>query len=218
MKILKKKVSIITSIFGEFDEVPPLPFGFDEAILVSDKSIKSEWTNVNLDLGSLTPRLCAKIPKFRPDLFTNSAINVWIDASVRDPENWLHKACAHKIRTREMVLFKHPERTNVFEETSYSKNLKKYKNFQLDEQVNSYQKLSSFDGKNLYAGGVIVRRNTSKLENFGNEWFMENVVHSPQDQLSLPHLIKKYKINLAIFEENLFSGPLKHVKHRINDY
>jgi hypothetical protein len=218
MKFLKKKISILTSIFGEFDEVPPVPFGFDEAILVSDKSIKSEWTNINLDLDSLPPRLCAKIPKSRPDLFTNSEINVWIDACVRDPENWLHQASVSKIRNREMVLFKHPERTNIFEESYYSKNLKKYKNFQLDKQLNAYQKLSSFDGNNLYAGGVIVRRNTSKLKYFGNEWFMENVFHSPQDQLSLPHLIKKYKINLAIFEENLFSGPLKFVKHKINDY
>ena len=218
MKFLRKKISVLTGIFGDFDEVPPVPFGFDEAILISDKSIKSEWTNVILNLDFISPRLCSKIPKFRPDLFTSNAISVWIDASIRDPENWLHKASMHKIRNSEMVLFKHPERTNVFEESLYSRDLRKYKNFQLDKQVNTYQELPSFDGNNLYAGGVIVRRDTSKLENFGNEWFMENTVHSIQDQLSLPHLIKKHKINLAIFEENLFSGPLKFVKHKINDY
>ena len=111
----KKSIGIITAIFGNYDEIPPVPKGFDKAILVSDSPIDSSWQNKVLKT-SLPSSLSAKIPKFRPDLFIDTESSVWIDANLRDPENWLSDVSRNLLDECDLTLFRHPSRSSVSDE------------------------------------------------------------------------------------------------------
>jgi hypothetical protein len=158
---MPKKISVITAIFGNYDEVPPIPKGFAEAILVSEVKIKSDWENrvISTDLPA---RLASKIPKFRPDLFTSYSSSVWVDASMRDSQEWLYKASLKKLKNHDLVFFKHPQRKYILEEMLASLELDKYLGEPLMEQVHFYQTQGFRDDEGLWAGGVIARNHTLK--------------------------------------------------------
>jgi hypothetical protein len=109
------EVTVITAVIGDFDEIPPVPAGFEKAVLVSDVPDHSDWTNVVMPT-TLTPRLASKIPKSRPDLFTTTSASVWIDASMRDPMAWLFSASLEAMSRDTLVVFKHPDRKNLLDE------------------------------------------------------------------------------------------------------
>jgi len=197
---------------GGCDSVPPVPKGFADAVLVSDVPIKSDWRNVVLPTG-LHPRLAAKIPKFRPDMFTDLSFSMWMDASVKRDRGWLSRAAINALKTSDFCLFKHPDRDSVAQEVSLSETMEKYSSFPLSSQLLSYQKQGFPDDIGLFACGVIARKHTAEVEAFGNAWLMENVRWSLQDQFSFPFLVWKLGLPVSVFNENLTSGPLRWKAH-----
>ena len=208
--------AVITSIMGAYDSVPPVPLGFDEAILVSDVPIDSDWSNVIIETG-LPSRLAAKIPKFRPDMFTSCASSVWIDASFQGDGGWLYRASTTSLESCDLVFFKHPDRDTVFEEVQVSIPMDKYKGFPLDQQLKHYKSLGFADDFGLLACGVIARRHTAEVEDLGNAWLAENLRWSIQDQISLPYLLWKRNVRYITFEENLWNGPVNWKHHQGKD-
>jgi hypothetical protein len=99
-------LAVVSALFGKYDNVPPVPAGFNEAVLVSDTPIKSDWQNVLLRT-SLDSAVSAKIPKCRPDLFVRSFASVYVDANHRDPESWLSQAACNHLKAADLVLFRH---------------------------------------------------------------------------------------------------------------
>ncbi len=209
----EKTIAVITAIFGEYDAVPPVPVGFDDAVLVSDREIESEWRNVVIKRNE-SPRLASKFAKFRPDLFTTCNSSVWVDASMRDEQNWLRSAVEPKLAEHDLVFFKHPQRNNVLAELLASLELDKYLDQPLSEQVHSYQVQGFRDDIGLWAGGVIARNHTFKNIQFGDAWLEENQKWSIQDQLSLPYIAWKLQIIPGHFDEDQYTGPLKWIQHK----
>jgi len=206
-------IAVITGIFGDYDDVPPIPTGFDDAVLVSDKPIRSPWRNVVVErIGS--PRLASKLPKFRPDLFTSCRSSVWVDASMRDEQNWLRGAVGMKLLTNDLVFFRHPERSTVLEELIASLELDKYRDQPLLEQVHNYQLRGFRDDLGLWAGGVIARNHNSRNVEFGEAWLTENKKWSIQDQISLPFVIWNLELSPGNFEEDQYAGPVKWIQHK----
>jgi hypothetical protein len=212
------KISLVTAIFGDFDEIPPLPIGFDEYVLVSDVPIKSDWTNIVAGHGGVDSRLSSKVPKVRPDLFVSNKSSVWMDASLRDPESWLYDASMALLSAHDMSLFLHPDRTFVADEVRMSLSLFKYHRMPLNEQYAHYLHSGFTDSWGLWAGGVIARNHTEQNRIFGDRWLQENLFWSTQDQVSLPYLLEKMLIEPGVFPADLWSGPLKWHGHKIDDY
>lgn len=206
------RLAVITAIYGDYDLVKPVPFGFDEAVLVSDKPIKSDWTNVVVPT-SLPPRLAAKIPKFRPDIFCSSPKSVWMDASLSDPSGYLYSASHDALLLKDFVIFNHPERNNVREEVSASLKLPKYHGLPIDAQFESYQASGFPDNLGLWAAGVIARNHSEEIMQFGTAWFLENSLWTIQDQISLPYLVWKFGISVGTYDAHLWSGPLVFTHH-----
>jgi hypothetical protein len=208
-----KKIAVITGIFGNYDDVPPVPNGFDDAVLVSDKPIDSNWRNVVIEKVE-TPRLTSKIPKFRPELFTKCESSVWVDASMRDEKNWLIGAVKEKLAVHDLVFFRHPQRSNVLAELLASLEVDKYLDQPIVEQVHHYQTEGFPDSLGLWAGGVIARNHSPLNAKLGELWMIENRRWSIQDQLSLPYLIWRLNLQVGNFDEDQYAGPLKWIQHK----
>ena len=205
-------IAVISSIMGGYDSVPPVPRGFSDAVLVSDVPIISDWRNVVLQTG-LPPRLAAKIPKFRPDLFTDLNVSVWMDATVKSDNGWLSQSATKYLQESNFCLFKHPERDSVSEEVSVSETMQKYSGFPLSRQLLEYKKQGFLDNVGLFACGVIARRHVPEVRAFGDAWFLENARWSIQDQLSFPFLVWSLGLSTSVFEEDLWKGPLGWKAH-----
>jgi len=212
MNVSDSRIAIITAIFGDYDLVKPVPLGFDEAVLVSDKPIKSDWENVVVST-SLSPRLAAKIPKFRPDMFVSSSKSVWIDSSMSDPTGYLHQASLTALLQNDFVVFPHPERSSVREEVPVSLELPKYFGLPISAQFESYQAKGFPDNIGLWAATVIARNHTEQIAQLGSAWFLENSLWTIQDQISLPYLVWKYRISVGTYNAHLWNGPLVFTHH-----
>ena len=206
------ELTVITAIMGGYDDIPPVPDGFSHAVLVSDKPIKSDWTNVVMETG-LPPRLASKIPKFRPDQFVATPSSVWVDASMRDPSKWLYNACREELARNNFVLFQHPDRNCVSEEVCASRKSPKYDEYPLEKQVDFYLRSGFHDDVGLFACGVIARRHTLEISEFGNAWLMENMRWSIQDQISFSYLMSRRRLSVGLFSQHLWDGPLIWNQH-----
>jgi hypothetical protein len=209
---MKISTCVISCVFNDYDLVPPVPSGFDEAILVTDKKVQSEWKNVVLknDLGAIYK---TKLVKMRPDLFTEAKYSVYVDANFRDFNDWLFTDFFLKLGTNEIILFKHPERNNVESEVNVSMKIPKYQHYDLSGQLRYLQSCGFKDDFGLFAGGIIGRVHNENVKSFGNEWLAQNLLYSPQDQVCLPYLLQKYEIKHTTVNEDLWGGPFSWVKH-----
>lgn len=207
------EITVITAIMGDYDDIPPVPKGFKHAVLVSDVPLNSDWTNVVME-SQLPSRLASKIPKFRPDQFVPTSLSVWVDASMRDPDNWLYDACLQKLNKSDFVLFRHPDRTSIVDEVIASRDSPKYDQFPLEKQINFYLNSGFQDDVGLFACGVIARRHSSEISEFGNAWLLENMRWSIQDQISFSYLVKRRGLKVEVFNQHLWNGPLNWEHHK----
>ncbi len=209
-------ISIVTAIYGRHDNVPPVPPGFDEAILVSDQPITSDWKNVVLPV-SLPPRLGAKLPRARPDFFTRNSASCWMDANVRDSSGYLSDLVRKRLSDAELALFRHPKRSSVAEEVAFLKRFSKFRRLPLDAQLQTYKSAGFGDDLGLFYTGVIARRHTKRVAAFGNAWLVEITYRSIRDQVSFPYVLTTNPIGLNALEED-YRKHLELLDHNRKDY
>lgn len=168
---------------------------------------------------SMQPRLCGKIPKMVVwETHPNYDYYIWIDASF----SLLQKNAIEKMVDYclgwDACFFKHPERNSVKQEldfvTELMKNgntylLNRYDGEKMNEQVNLYMNDLTWKDNVLFACGIFIYSKSvveNKEYNLMKEWFYHNCIWSVQDQLSLPYLVHKFKINYRVFEGNIYSN------------
>lgn len=211
----KKSIGVITAIFGNYDKVPPVPKGFDTAILVSNLPIHSEWQNKLLKT-KFSPSLSAKIPKFRPDLFLDTDSSVWVDANFRETDLWLSDVSRNLLAECDLALFQHPSRNSVSEEIFVSMSKFKYAGIDFSSQILYYISKGFTDTNGLWAGGVIARNHISQNESLGNEWLLQNIIWNTQDQISLPWVLYKLNLTPIAYPRNLYNENIYFIGHGTN--
>jgi hypothetical protein len=209
-------ISVVTAIYGEHDNVPPIPPGFDEAILVSDRPIASNWENVIFPVD-LPPRLGAKLPRARPDLFTKNSASCWMDANVRDSSGYLSQVVRTRLVNAELAIFRHPKRTSVAEEVEFLKRFSKFRRLPLDAQLETYKSAGFRDDSGLFYTGIIARRHTEEVVAFGNAWLVEITYRSIRDQVSFPYVMTTVPIIVNAVDED-YRRNLELLNHNREDY
>jgi hypothetical protein len=93
---------------------------------------------------------------------------------------------------------------------------KRYINYDLNAQVESYLKEGFPDKDGLIEAGLFLRKNTENVNKAFDHWFIEQVKWSIQDQLSLPYILWKHKINYKIITDyTVYNGPFhKYIGHK----
>lgn len=187
-----------TAVYG--DHIPLQEFdtkGF-EFRCYTDRNIESKTWEITrtVDGGEqMHPRMKAKMHKMFPPPSKPNDISIWIDASITVTDvHEMVRVCKAALEGHDVALFKHPERTNIFDEAAVSIALPKYKGLSLLEQVESYRREGLPEDVGLWAGGVIARRHGPKDVKFENDWWEEIQKWSYQDQLSLPYVLWKHSV------------------------
>ena len=193
------RLAAVCAIYGGYDLIPPVPEGVDDAVLVTDVPVRSGWRNV-VEPSGARPRLAAKRPKVRPDLYTDCEASLWMDGSVHILDDRFVRLVREKLEEHELVLWDHPEDRDCFlEEARHCHDWPKYRDGPLLAQAEHYLAEGMPEHFGLWATGSIARRHTDRMRAFGDAWLDEMERWTIKDQVSLPYLLWREGIEPGTF-------------------
>ncbi len=195
-------IALVTAVYGAFDVVQRAPKGFDDCVLVTDRrharvgSRYRGWRVVHLPRAGTPARLASKLPRCRPDFFTDCSTSVWIDGSFSVVDGGGLATVARELLTEhDLVLAIHPEsddgwwgagRKCLYDEAVFSAKMPNYASEPVIEQAEQYLAAGMPRGWGLWANGLPARRHNARTAELGMAWLSEIERWSVQDQISLP--------------------------------
>lgn len=209
-------VDVISAIYGGYETprepVPQEGIEVSRWILVTDNPDleASGWDVVVERRPHVHPNVAAKVPKFRPDLYSDADHILWIDGHALIQPTLVHH-CVDTITSLSYIMgmFPHPQRVHLRDEVVASRGLSKYDELDLEGQVEHYLGDGYSDSK-LWASGCIVRKMRGLLrthQNVGDAWLREVTRWGFQDQLSLPYVLEKLNVGVAPLGPDLWNTP-----------
>jgi hypothetical protein len=183
------RIAAVCAIYGGYDLIPPVPEGVDDAVLITDVPVRSGWRNI-VEHSDAHPRLAAKRPRCRPDLYTDCEASLWMDGSVHVLDDRFVRLVREKLSQHELVLWDHPEERDCFlQEANHCHDWPKYREGPLLEQAAHYLSEGMPEHFGLWATGSIARLHTDRMQRLGDAWLAEMERWTIQDQVSLPYLL-----------------------------
>jgi len=196
---LNVRIAAVCAIYGGYDLIPPVPEGVDDAVLITDVPVRSGWRNI-VEPSAAHPRMAAKRPRCRPDLYTDCDASLWMDGSVHVLDGRFIELVRSRLESHEVVLWDHPEgRDCLLEEAQHCYDWPKYRDGPLLDQAQHYLDEGMPEHFGLWATGSIARRHTPKMQRLGDAWLEEMERWTIQDQVSLPYLLWRDRIDPGSF-------------------
>jgi len=183
------RIAAVCAIYGGYDLIPPVPEGVDDAVLITDVPVRSGWRNI-VEPSEAHPRLAAKRPRCRPDLYTDCEASLWMDGSVHVLDDRFVRLVRERLSQHELVLWDHPEERDCFlQEANHCHDWPKYREGPLLQQAAHYLSEGMPEHFGLWATGSIARLHTDRMQRLGDAWLAEMERWTIQDQVSLPYLL-----------------------------
>lgn len=203
-------VTVLTSRYGDVDPIvtPPAQTVDVDWVCVTDNpdTVPGPWRCVVEPRPHLTPRMAAKLARCRPDLYTDTDICIWLDASARIQSPDTVGILVDVLGEGLLAMFRHPERNNIVDEATVGASMAKYQCQPLAEQVAHYRK-QGFVDIGLWATGCIVSR-PHHLRDLGSMWLIEMLRWGTLDQVSLPYVLAWHDIRPVDIPGSLWANPL----------
>lgn len=247
---LKLKVAVICANFGDYDYIYSNSNlidknKFDWYLFTDNKSEKSTFWNIihqefhlqnktegknnflNIDISSKVKNMMiAKYYKLQTHNINfikdnNYSHIVWIDSSISILNNHFVNDLLDIISKDEVniVNFIHTERNNIYDEANLSIKMDKYECQDIESQVKKYKE-DGFNENNLFCCGFFCRRINEQMNKIFDDWWVENVKNSFQDQISFPYVLwKNNKYPEHIIQQNMYNNQFlgkvnyPHKKH-----
>lgn len=201
-------VGVITASFGGYDTIRPIAAQSHPFELVALCDTESDGVTVWPGARHAHPRLRAKVPKCRPDLYLSSDVNIWIDGSFHVHDPMFVAWCVESLGAADLAMIRHPDRQSIVAEAEVSAPMTKYQGQPVREQAVSYIAAGYQGTAGLWATGLIVSRPTERVRQLGDAWLREQLRWSWQDQVSLPPLLEEFGIVPVELDGPLYPHPL----------
>ena len=119
-------------------------------------------------------------------------LSIWVDGSIQIKGSGFVRDMQAGLGGHNWAMFTHPTRDCIYDEATRSLSMPKYRDLPISQQVESYRSVVPPHG-GLYACGVIVRHEpaTELIKKVNLLWWKEILKWTYQDQLSLPHVLRK---------------------------
>lgn len=200
------KVALYTAIYGGYDKVKPVPpdlgvpaYLITDSVTVAEQATDAGWharvvphsiTTLKGSPRIVEPMLNAKWWKTHPAQGCPGAdVSLWVDGSVEVMPGYAEK-CVAALGEDDWSFVRHPARGCIYPEASYSATLTwRYDAPSLLAQSAHYRNFHPVNW-GLIATTVGARRHTPAVLELSEQWWVECVNWSHQDQLSLPVLVR----------------------------
>lgn len=196
---------IITANFGEYENyIPNYHFKGWKHIYFTDKPIEIPGWEVRVIDFEL--KIFRKI-KTCPHLFIKGLKESWwIDANI--------EPCKLDEFDADFVIMEHPLRDNVIDELNACIEMRRDDEAIMRRQVDQYTK-DGFSCACLVASGMIYRRHTQKVKEFGEFWWNEIKNGSVRDQLSFNYSCWKLGFEYKTMPYLNHAEKFKHKKKEL---
>jgi hypothetical protein len=215
--------AVYTAIFGNYD---PLHYAVRQSVptafyAILDSAKKPQgWQQVITSRRFSDPRMDAKWFKVFPDKleFAEDYV-IWIDGSIRitSPE-----FVAYMIDQAgdTMAAFQHPWRTCIYQEAGECWDMVKYQDQPILAQVEHYRDQGWPQDAGLIAGGVLCWKRSYINPQANQDWWIEMMKWTLQDQLSFPIIADRNGLEVNVCTENLMNNKYFQVvaHHRMAEY
>lgn len=204
------EAAILTAIYDNYDTVK-IPTGqlgveIDWVIVTDNPDLAAPgWRVVMEPRSGVHPNRAAKHPKMEPWKYTDAEQSVWVDASFQITSSTFVLDVLSEANP--IAQFAHPWRDCVYAEAEESVKLPKYKGQPCLRQVARYRERGFPASWGLWATGVIARKHTAEVKNFGEHWLYECYNYSFQDQLSHPYCLWEADLRPYNLPGNHFTNP-----------
>ena len=134
-----------------------------------------------------------QLSKLHPD----SEYFMWIDSYFKinvDPNELVKKYLIN----HNIVVLPHPERNNIIEEANILLQWKPEQSNGLQEQIDFYY-TEQYVPISLYETGIMIQRNTKKIQSMQDMWWSQIQKYCIRDQISFPYVIWKLGISVNTF-------------------
>lgn len=193
-------LALITAVFDGYDTLKALP-QLESAVhcvcVTDDDELAAPgWEIVVQSRGYQHPNRAAKRPKMLPWEYTDADYVLWIDASFRvGRSDLLRMYCDLVDDDGPIAQYAHPLRDCIYDEGAASIGIPKYDGEPIDAQLQSYRDERDHPPHwGLWATGIIVRKRSAAVEDFGRDWLHECQTWSFQDQLSEAVVLREHEL------------------------
>lgn len=198
------RAALITGVYDGYDSLKPAlaQDGADvDFVCVTDSDAllaeavgdmhPTGWRLVHLPAPGVHPNRAAKVPKMRPQTFTDAPVSVWLDASfqVVSPRFVVDLIAHAEASPHGVAQFKHPWRKCLFDEADESMPMPKYAGEPIAGQVEKYAADGMPRRWGLWATGIIARVHGPEVDAWGETWLEHCRAWSIQDQVSHPYTL-----------------------------
>ena len=207
-------IAVVTATLGAYDTLRPIPAQTVpcEAFAVIDGDADG-WQVLPAPGPHAHPRMRAKVPKCRPDLYAHAGLHIWIDGSFQVLEPDFVRWCVDSLGDGDLGMIRHPDRQSILAEAEVSAGMPKYQGQQVREQAADYVRRGYEDRFGMWATGLIVSRPTARVKALGDAWLREQLRWTYQDQISLPPLLEEFGIVPVDLPGPLYPNPRFTIRH-----
>jgi hypothetical protein len=211
---------IYTAIAGNYDLLQPQPRQCADFVAFTEPpsgDVPSPWTVRAIEPRLSTTRLDAKWYKIMPHrVFPDSPYTLWIDGNLQltPAFSLLHILGSYLHSDVDLVLFPHPSRRCIYEEAWECRRRELDAPERLYAQVAKYTREGYPPNRGLMEAGFLLRRNNERMQALNEAWWTEITTGSVRDQISLPFLLWKHKVNFALLPGTIRESPwINYLKH-----
>lgn len=132
-------------------------------------------------------------------LFPEAEYSLWVDGTLL-PKQSVHTLIKKFLSKHDLCLFSHSHRSRVREEVAACVRRKKDAAGTLLKQAARYREEGYPDNNGLVETGVVLRRHTPEIKDFGERWWSQIYRHSVRDQVSFNYVCWRQGLAYATFD------------------
>lgn len=206
------KIAVMTANIGGIDPT----FGIPKQNIEVDYFCYYE-NNLPFPLPNLNNRLKSKYVKTQAHRFLPGYdAYIWIDGRVKVNGNNFAEEFIRQLENYHLVVYKHRERKNVYEEIEYIINqmnrgnkylLERYGNQELVKEVLFYKEMGMPNDYPLFTGGFFARWNSDIINNCFDEWWRRILEFSLFDQTMFSFVTWQHNLKVNFLEWDEIRTP-----------
>jgi len=211
-KLTEKNIAVYTALTNDIDNLNEQQNTEGANFIAYTNKQSDTWDTKPPYDKFVDDRRNSRIQKIMPHKFMNKEYSIYMDANFEllvPPQ----KIIDEYLKDKDIAVFKHPGRDDIYQEREAIIYLKKEEPKILFEQTMEYANRGIQDHSGLYSCGIIIRRHTQSINDLNEKWWAEYCRFSKRDQMSFPIVFPKEKIH--IIDEDMYHHKyFKFIPHK----
>lgn len=198
-----RKIVLYTAIFGRVNRflIPQISDMRADRFCFTNKNMKSRFYKIRyMRLRGIRSNVLKQryikicIP---PEIFNNYEYSIYIDCK-RPFHIDFNQLLSALEPGSDFLTRPHRKRSCIYDEGEFCVKKKKADKKEVERQL-SFYKAEGYPEKNgLHASGLLLRRHTQQVKEFGELWWEQVKKYSHRDQISLPYVAWKHDFKISL--------------------